>query len=356
MPKDAVRTMFFYNTTADYAGKGIVQGSEQVNFVDYRERNLTGPPKKALKKGRRTVVAAVDRGSEGARALLPPSQLSPAAPTRSTLSAAAPSSLGLEKPRRQRWDGLTAYSQGFYEKPMDGRSIDTEFRMAITKDARGRDKVSTKGTYSTCYGRLCGDRSDGQGALEAPFLAEDSGLKSLISPGGESEGCPMESFASTQHRAPPKELIFGVQTCYPMDQIGRVPKAADFFKTESRRTYSQSAVGQAPPPLQRANSAPSVGLGLGSGRLRAVAEELGPERVFRQTMMTSQYGQTISRASPLSPPPAVPPNGGTRGGGGGGAADGRSGVAASSPTAVARHRSRAALSPSRATTGAGHRR
>lgn len=309
--------MFFYNTTADYAGKGTDPGSEQVNFADFREGGLSSLPKE-LRVSRRTLSGPTSsaRRKDGSEA----SRRSPV-PGTSCMSASAPSGVafasdssaasGSRGPRTRRWSNLTAYTQQFGEKPSDGAKIDSELRAAIAASARGQDRAPAKGRYASCYNGMCGDQARGHSGLEPAYFEEDNGMRYIIGPTADAEGCPKDSFASSQHGPPAKELIFAPTTYSPRDQIGRVPKAADFFSTASRRTYSGSAIAQAPPPpLQRASSAPS-GLipGLCGGSLRAAAEEHGPEHVFRQAMMTSQYGQTINRrpavaALASSPPPA----------------------------------------------------
>merc|ERR1712012_1439366 len=98
-------------------------------------------------------------------------------------------------------------------------------------------------------------------------------------------GNPKVSFAGAQHSMPAKELIFRNEPWLPQHNLGTVPKATNFFRSENHREFRHGDT-----TLRRTTSAP-ISDHLGASRVGPEAsakEDL--DRAFRQAMMTSQYG------------------------------------------------------------------
>lgn len=263
VPHEMMRTLFFNNTTSDYAGKAVAPGSRTENFTAVRERQ----PRAGIQ------ILEPRRGSS----------------VSSSSGSSAPS-MSATVPAKQSWQNLTAYTQNFNQKPLDGLGMDRELASKLRDMAQGCGLVKVRGDYVSCYGGMCLDRSRGNVPQSEPFVEEDNDLGNLISPCADIVGCPKLSFASTQHRAPARELLLSTDSWEPRGQIGSLPKAADFFQTESQRQFRHPA--GAPPP-RRASSEPGLALGV-----RAAAVEQNPDRALRQAMMTSQYKLAFT-ASPV---------------------------------------------------------
>mmetsp|Transcript_9360 Transcript_9360/g.25402 ORF Transcript_9360/g.25402 Transcript_9360/m.25402 type:complete len:320 (+) Transcript_9360:181-1140(+) len=307
VPPESMKTLFFNNTTSDYAGEALVPGSEQQNFYTFREQL----PPQYRKRGTASIGAAHARQRRVTMAAISDGESS-LAPSFTSVASKASLNDAIGKPRRlskPKWDSLTAYTQNYWEKPLDGLAIDREVARGLREMNNGREHMKLNGNFLSSYGALCKDLTRG-GASRPDFVpAGENGLRELISPSANSIGTP-PSFASTQHAPPPQGMISPCSLQLPRDEIGRVPKAADFFTSESRREFDFAAshgglgASSTSPPslvavhgsgaqrLRRAASAPG-----GPASLRKSTEgqpEEDPARMFRRAMMRTQYQQTFS--------------------------------------------------------------
>lgn len=254
---EATRTLFFNNTTSDYAGKARPPGAWTGNLHKLRER----PP----------VCGWDGRRSAGA---------SP---------GEAP---GAERPK---WS-LTAYTQHFTERPVDGAGMDRELKMTFAAKGKGTmGLVPVRGNYESSYSASSAKARSGRPAAALDWDLGESNLATLISPGGADAAVAQLSLSMERHAGPPKDWQVSSQKFEPRHNLGTSPKAGDFFLPESHRQYAHPAVlaggaASAKPKLGRASSAPLV------SSLKVLADEEGPERAFRVAMMRSQYGHMVHHA------------------------------------------------------------
>lgn len=319
VPREGMRTLFFNNTMSDYAAKAALPGSEQTNFFALREKRLrreqssqgqgrsqsaaAGAVRRRGGVAHRAAAAASLGSGEGEGSDVAPSFASAALPV---------GAVGRPKAGSQpfKWDGLTLYSRSYDEKTLEGVGIDREVALGLRQLNQGQKQMKLKGSFQSCYGALCVDRVRGSPSKTSADIAEENGLRELISPSANSIGTP-PSFASLQHGPPPRGVLAPCTLQIPREEIGRVHKAADFFESEAQREFGFSASLLSPTAaaswrtaapaasqrsLCRAASAPGGPAGR-RGHREGREEEAGGEdldRRFRRLMMVTQYGHTFS--------------------------------------------------------------
>jgi len=281
----AIRTLFFNKTTSDYAGQ-----EPDIRTSSFKSVRESQRPSAEARRHRRRAAPRLDAlwgAASGREADVGGPELSAVSP--------------LSQPLKKKL-ALTAYEQEYVEKPLEGFGIDTEFARSMAaqnQGTRAAKHAPTRGTYISCYGHLCVDRTkSGPDFNPRPVFerAGDNGLRGLISPSASSTRTP-PSFASTQHGPQPMDLLAPPEPYLPREEIGRVPKSSDFFNSSHRREFSAAAAGARSPAaaLRRTASAPG-------GQLARLAAEVGPERVFREQMMQTRYGLTHGAVPPVTAP------------------------------------------------------
>jgi len=273
-PESKTCRLFLSKTTSDYAGKDVEAGAKVENFAAFRDPH---PPGAEGLAGRHFAGSLQGEGVYRA-------------------------TFGSLRPRRAVTPmkvALTDYTMNMDQKDMEGTALDFATAKAIRDTARGMGPVpGLRGDFVSCYGALCKNRPEG--IMRRPGLDYDladntqSRLKTILTPTVDTTKNPQRSFAATQHCKPAKELVFENQTWAPQNNLGNVPSATDFFRSESHRQFRHEDV-----IIKRCHSAPLGGNLQAARQTAQVADRENLDKVLRQALMTSQsratYGAPKSR-------------------------------------------------------------